>query len=163
MATETIKEVLTTMIETHETLAAIAEEKLEVIKKGDMDALQSIINREEVSVRIIQQLEGQREKAVKAWAAAFADGSGEYRLSDVIKSVPEAEAEELSAIQNRLAGAVIALRDANDLNQQLLHQSMQWVQLNLNLMQPQTPSVNYGHPKKSQKKTAFQSRIDSRA
>ncbi len=163
MTTETIKNILTTMIETHETLAVIAEEKLEVIKKGDMDALQSIINREEVSVRIIQQLEGQREKALEAWVRENTDGSGTYRLSDVINTVPEQEAEELLMIQKRLAEAVLDLRSANDLNQQLLYQSMQWVQLNLNLLQPQAPQVNYGNPKKSQENKAYQSRIDSRA
>lgn len=165
MTTETLQTVLTTMIQAHETLTEIGREKSDVIKAGEMAALQSIINREDVSLRILQQLEGQRQKAVDAWAHQHIKTAtpGDYRLLDIIETAPAGEADRLAALQDRLNRAISDLREVNSLNQQLLHQSLQWVQMSMNLLQPQTPQATYGNPKKAQAKPPVQSRIDSKA
>lgn len=163
MVITNIKAMIRKLIDLQEQLQEFAELKTTAIKNGDIDALNQLITREEVTVKALSQLEAKREAAVRDYLAHHGASDVKGSFDQLIAVVPEAERDELNELQLRLASAVLSLKQANDLNQQLLQQSLQWVQLNLNLLQPQSKPANYEHPNKNRPKQPSVSRIDSRA
>jgi flagellar biosynthesis/type III secretory pathway chaperone len=160
---EPLLTVLETMVGDHTTLDALAKEKTELIKSGDLQGLDKLLTKEDALTERLRQLETRRLKFVSDMTQQPAE---DLTFSELIEKVPETWRPALEDIQLRLTEVVISLKYQNDLNQSLLQQSLDWVHLNMSLLKPQVKSVTYSNKSKQDLTPDFsgsKSRFDSRA
>jgi flagellar biosynthesis/type III secretory pathway chaperone len=160
---EPLLTVLESMVSDHQTLDALAKEKTELIKSGDLQGLDKLLTKEDALAERIKQLETRRLKLVSDITQERAEG---ITFSDLIDRVQVEWKPKLEDIQLRLTEVVISLKYQNDLNQSLLQQSLDWVHLNMSLLKPQVKPVTYSNKSKQDMTPDFsgsKSRFDSRA
>lgn len=136
METAQMTSLLERLFKSHEDLLVLGERKTEVLKSGDMKALDVLLKEEDLQVKKLQIIE--KERMLK-----FAN----VTLSDVLEQAEETEKERLLVLQNRLIEMYEALKSRNQLNQELLEQSLQYVNMSLSMVQPQSEPVTYNQTK----------------
>lgn len=130
--------ILDKLLKLHKSLYQIATEKTEVLKKGDLEALNTLMKNEQSHISAIQMVEKERVKLMQE----LLPGKKEATLQECLTLFERNEREELEALQEGLTHQLLKLKTVNDLNQQLLEQSLQLVSLNLDLLVPNNPA-NY--------------------
>ncbi|TKC17031.1 flagellar protein FlgN [Robertmurraya kyonggiensis] len=130
--------ILDKLLKLHKSLYQIAVEKTEVLKKGDLEALNNLMKNEQSHISAIQMVEKERVKLMQE----LLPGKKEATLQECLALFTGNEKEDLEALQEGLTQQLLELKTVNDLNQQLLEQSLQVVSLNLDLLVPNNPA-NY--------------------
>ncbi|MFJ7371481.1 flagellar protein FlgN [Lysinibacillus sp. NPDC098008] len=145
MSVEAIRSTLTMLERMHKSLLELAYKKTEIIKAGDIEALDQLLKDEQAHVAAIDKLEQQRQKQVTDYFEAKGLASTDNRtVADVIEAAEQqADKEALSAVRDRLLLIINNLRQQNDLNQKLVFQSLQIVNLTLDSLRPRTEQINY--------------------
>jgi flagellar biosynthesis/type III secretory pathway chaperone len=142
-----LTDILKKQLTVNKSLLAVAEQKTEVIKKHDMSELNEILKSEQKHIALLKQLEQQRRAETAHLLSGLLTGvQTELVLSDVINLIDEPEQGRLQKLQQELVTCIQHLKERNDLNQQLLYQSMQFVNLTLDLIQPRPQTFNYERP-----------------
>ncbi|MBD8004673.1 flagellar protein FlgN [Bacillus norwichensis] len=162
MSAETLIVNLTKQYQLHESLLRNALKKTEVLKKGDVDSLQEIMREEQKLAAAITMMENERQTAAQSFLKKSADS--QITIVDCIKAaVPEA-AETLKALQDQLVSVIAKLQEQNELNQQLIYQTLQFVNINLDVLQPEKEAAAYSRPDvKKQHAKPGKSFFDSKA
>ncbi|MDY0408919.1 flagellar protein FlgN [Virgibacillus soli] len=162
MTIQLIVENLAQLCELHQKLLAISVEKTEVIKTNKVDHLQALVLKERKVVQDLGKAEQERKQLVETW---FSDQSLSVEEATVTNMLPyiksETEQAELERITIALTEIIVKLKQQENLNEQLIHQSMQFVQVSLDLINPTVKNVNYG--KKENAQTANRTLFDSKA
>ncbi|MGN1402417.1 MAG: flagellar protein FlgN [Bacillus sp. (in: firmicutes)] len=141
MSTTNLIGQLDKLIVLHSSLLDIAADKAEALKKNELAAIEKLLAREQKYVQAIRQTEQQRiEEAARLLGRA--DGT----LLDVILSAPLPDSLKLKQQRERLLGLTAELKGRNRLNQQLIYQSLQFINLSLDMIRPQNRNYNYGKP-----------------
>ncbi len=164
MSITTILTSLDNLEKLHRSLLRIAYDKTAVIKSGDMEGLDQLLKEEQSHLAAILQTEGQRQRDV----AQFLTDQGRSvpanpTVADLLTIVTsESDKQSLTEARDRLLHAIHDLKWQNDLNQKLTYQSLQIVNLSLDMVRPHTESLNYSKTeingvKVSEKKTTFDS------
>lgn len=127
-------------------LIPIAEEKTRVIIKNDLDALQKITEQEQLTIEKITALEKKREEVVINIGTVLSRDPKELNMKALIKIMgkqPE-EQKALSRIHDELDGNLRRLVTINDRNKELINQSLEMIEFNMNLIQStrMAPGVN---------------------
>lgn len=149
MSAELLISTMEKLYKLHRSLYEIAVKKTDVIKIGDIDSLQSMMKDESAHLAAIRKLEDSRQKA----ASEICSDQEIPTVSDCIRKLNGPDKDALINVTEKLAEVIFDLKEQNYLNQQLIHQSLQFVNVSLNLLRPQPDSINYGPPSK-QKKSA---------
>ncbi|MDS9470324.1 flagellar protein FlgN [Sporosarcina pasteurii] len=145
MSIQPILAALTNLEKMHSSLLSLAHDKTAVIKEGDMAALNQLLKDEQAHLAAIAQIEQQRQLAV----ADYLKKQGRFvsenpTISDVLSAVQStSEKESLTEAKNRLLHVIHDLKWQNDLNQKLTYQSLQFVNLSLDMVRPQQEAVTY--------------------
>ena len=128
----------------HKSLLSLAYDKAELIKNSDMEALDELLKGEQAHLAGIIQIEAQRQKAVTDYLTDQGRSiSNGPTLTEVMSAAPEEERKSLEEAKDRLLHAIHALKQQNELNQQMTYQSLQFVNLSLDMIRPRPESVNY--------------------
>lgn len=146
MSITSILALLDNLEKLHKSMLRLANDKTAIITKGDMEGLDQLLKDEQSHLAAIAQTEKQRQSAV----AEYLTEQGQPvpispTVTDLFDVVSEAEKTELEDVRTRLLHTIHDLKWQNDLNQKLTFQSLQVVNLSLDLMRPQagTGTVNY--------------------
>ncbi|MEK4443201.1 MULTISPECIES: flagellar protein FlgN [Niallia] len=142
MSAPLLMQTLDKLVRLHQSLHEVAKEKTEAIKVGDMDALKQVMKDEQAHIMSIQKLEEARMTISKRMVPVIPNPT----VMDCVKYLDSQDAENLTEIANHLKEIIMDLSETNSLNQQLLQQSMQFVNVSLNLLKPTQKSINYGKP-----------------
>jgi hypothetical protein len=139
----------------HRSMLQLAYDKTALIKSGDMEGLDQLLKDEQAHLAAITQMEGQRQRAV----TEFLTNQGRFvpqtpTVADVLEAAPEAEKKSLVEARDRLLHAIHDLKWQNDLYQKLTYQSLQFVNLSLDMVRPRPESVTYSKTEISGKKVA---------
>ncbi|MFJ8102414.1 flagellar protein FlgN [Lysinibacillus sp. NPDC096212] len=166
MSTEAICSTLTKLERMHKSLLELAIKKTEIITAGNIEALDQMLKDEQAHIAAIDKLEQQRQKQVTDYLEAKGLASTDKAtVADVIEAAEQqTEKDTLSAVRNRLLQIINDLKNQNDLNQKLVFQSLQFVNLTLGSLRPQTEQMNYsGNEIRGTNKVAKKSFFDSQA
>ncbi len=166
MSVQTIIEILEKLEKMHKSLLELALKKTEVVKKGDMVELDQILKNEQSHVAAIETLEKQRQLLVTDYLKSKGiDFSDIPTVADVIEAAnTENEREQLEQVRNRLVQVVGELKSQNELNQKLVYQSLQFVNMTLDMVRPRPEQINYsGKEVKGQNVVQKKSFFDSQA
>ncbi len=165
MAIKQILSSLDSLEKLHRSLLRLAYEKTAFIKNSDMESLDQLLKDEQSHLAAIAQMDNQRQLAV----AQYLTDQGRSvpatpTVADLLDAALEADKQDLEEARDRLLHAIHDLKWQNDLNQKLTYQSLQFVNLSLDMVRPTTNAVNYSKPEiKGTKTSNEQVTFDSQA
>jgi flagellar biosynthesis/type III secretory pathway chaperone len=149
MALTTLLELLERLNEAHIQMLDLAAAKKQTIMDNKVDVLIDILNRESKLMKLIGQLEEQRTQA----AYDFLQGVGirsnlNLNLSELSRLVFDPEDKSrLLHIQRKLSDTLHRLKEANELNQKLIEQSLTFIDYSLDLLVGRpNQEITYHHP-----------------
>ncbi len=160
------QEILTAMeklVQVHEILNELASEKTEAIKKGDISHLQSLLQKEVVQVKLLQQLEQERVRYVRSYQREKGFVTENGTLTELLSYVTAEEKNSLESFQQKLIEVIESLKEKNELNQKLIRDSLRFVNLSLDMIKPQAETGNYGRNNKEDDEPEGRSLFDSKA
>lgn len=160
MSAEHLTTLLSKILVLHQNLYKLSEKKTDILKKGDIDALNEHMKEEQKYLLAIRQLENERVGVVER---LLGPRVSEKSLSKCIEVVQEPHKTQLTKLSEELVEVINKLRDINSLNQQLTHQSLQFVNMTLEMLMPQEQSVTYGKPAEAKEQKQSRSMFDSKA
>ena len=146
------------LLKLHQSFLQLSKEKIDILKKGDMDALQLLLRDEQKHISAISIIDKERQKIV----AGLFPGQLNLTITECILHLESIEQECIVAIQDQLMQVVRELKDINELNQQLIQQSLQFVNLQLDLLLPNELD-NYSKEQVGQEPMSKLSLFDSKA
>jgi flagellar biosynthesis/type III secretory pathway chaperone len=144
MSAKQLIELLEKHVKLHKGLLELATKKTEVLKKGDMEALTGIMKEEQKYIAAINQIERERTRVVEAMVS----GEDERTLTACILRTEGTERTILEKLRDELSVVISELKNINLLNQQLTQQSLQFVNMTLDMVMPQPRNMNYAAPNK---------------
>lgn len=144
MSAELLISIMDKLYKLHRSLYEIAIRKTEIIKIGDIDSLNKVMKEENAHLAAIRKLEEERKKAT----VSICNGQENPTVTDCIAKLNGQNKDALLKVTEKLAEMIVDLKERNYLNQQLVHQSLQFVQVSLNLLRPKPVAINYGPPTK---------------
>jgi flagellar biosynthesis/type III secretory pathway chaperone len=130
-------------VKLHKSLYQLALKKTEALKKHDVDALTALMKEEQKHILAIKQLENNRLQMVKQLLKDASLSEQELTITRCVELANEPERSKLTQLYEQLLELIVNLKQANELNQQLTEQSLQFIYLTLDMMEPQTQPINY--------------------
>ncbi|GGC83030.1 hypothetical protein GCM10007216_12000 [Thalassobacillus devorans] len=129
----------------HVSLLQLTKEQTVVLKSGDTDKLQQMLPKERKLLQAIEKAENDRLEAVSEW----------YRQKNIGEESPQAsrlleileDSEEKNILQKNLeemTSLIFAIKGQQQLNAELTKQSLQFIHLSLDMLQPDINQMNYG-------------------
>lgn len=140
MSAEALITSMDKLLKLHKSLYEFAVQKTDIIKNGDMDALNGMLKDEQTHIAAINRMEKERQKAARMIAPSMENPA----VSDCMLFLSMAEQERLKAMTKELTEVMYELKEQNFLNQQLVHHSLQFVSVSMNLLRPKLENMNYG-------------------
>lgn len=124
------------MVALHKALYTLAVEKKEILVKGDAEELVRIVNQEQKLIKAVEAAEAERSETIhRLCEAKGLPAADDVTLQDVANWVTNpGEKAKILSYRDELLRIVNELRQANELNQQLLEQSLSFIHLNLELL-----------------------------
>lgn len=155
-------QVLTKLVNVHKSLLENARQKTEVVKEGSVEQLQMILVKERKYIQVLEQAEAERKKEVENWFLQQGLPLNNATITEILDHIPNnEEKKELENQTVALTEMITSLKQQEQLNQALIQQSMQFVQLSLDMMNPSIKNMNYGN--KQETSTEKRSVFDSKA
>ncbi|WP_080843986.1 flagellar protein FlgN [Cytobacillus gottheilii] len=137
------------LLKLHKSLNELAIKKTDIIKAGDMPALDQMLKDEQSHVAAIEKMEQLRQAA----CSKVVQQQEKPTLEDCLPFLEEDIKSKALTLKDSLVTEVEALQERNQLNQQLIYQSLQFVNMSMSLLQPQSmQNFNYTNPKSNQSK-----------
>lgn len=144
MSIEPILTMLNNLEKMHMSLLRIANEKTELLKSGDMEGIDKLLKEEQSHLAAIMQIDQKRINAVKQYLTEQGSAvPAEPTMSQVIERTNEPDKQVLAEARDRLLHAIHELKRQNELNQQMTYQSLQFVNLSLDMVRTRPENVNY--------------------
>ncbi|PWK16189.1 FlgN protein [Tumebacillus permanentifrigoris] len=137
--------VVEALLREHQQLLELATRKKDVLIQNDLEALNEIVQTEVAHIHRIERMELERQGAGRLLAVRAgvpADQLTAERVSQLAET-PE-ERQRMTSLTDDLRTVILKLKDANDLNQILIQQSLNLIQSTVEVL-TESPSVpNYG-------------------
>lgn len=161
MSVATIIQSLQKLIHIHASLVDVSEQKTSIIKEGLIDKLQPILSKERQAVQMLEKAEAKRQQAVEQWYMDNQLTSSTMTITHMLDVLDSSEERhQLEEATTELTHLLTELKRQEQLNNALIQQSMQFIQMSLDMMQPTIKNVNYGDQNNHQSKRSV---FDSKA
>lgn len=154
------------LIKLHESLYQIAVDKMNDLKRDDVERLDEQLKAEQSHLAAIRQVDRQREYAVQSLAHQYGMQETSPTVSDILAVVQDdTERKQLTEAREQLLEVMDRLQQQNELNQQLTYQSLQVVNFSLSMVRPPSKeTMNYSKEevkgvRGAQRKGLFDSQI----
>jgi flagellar biosynthesis/type III secretory pathway chaperone len=140
MSAERLISTMEKLLKLHKSLYEIAQKKTEIVKVGDIEALNQTLKDEQTHVAAISHFENDRQKI----AAALVPTIEKPTIEDCLTVLDDGPCEALNHLRSELLDVIALIKQRNELNQKMIYQSLQFVNFSLNLIIPQRKELNYG-------------------
>ena len=135
----------------YEALLELSMKKTPIIVSGDLEGLQKITDEEQIVVAKINHLDAKREEVTKDIANVLNKDVKSLKLVDIINLMSQRpiEQKQLATAHDKLKEVVGQMTRVNEHNKELIKQSLEMVEFDLNLIQamksaPQTANYTKG-------------------
>ncbi|TMN21357.1 flagellar protein FlgN [Lentibacillus cibarius] len=150
LSIQSINHALNKLTSLHESLLTLSKEKTEIVKEGSVAKLQSLLIKEQKFVQAIEQAEWKRQQAVHAWAIQHHTDPDTVTITYILKNeTDKTSGKELEQWSTRLTSTLAQLKQQEHLNRELVKQSLQFVELSLDMLNPTIQGMNYGDKRSS--------------
>lgn len=150
------------LIATQEELLKVASEKTDAIIHNEIETLQTILKLENKYILMSQKLQAEITKFSCLYFEEKGIVDANPSLAEVIGIAPDDKKEELHQLKKDLEERIFDLQHRNHLNQDLLQQSLQILNITMDLIMPDIESFNY-HPSEQEEQKGPHSIFDSKA
>ncbi|ASF40437.1 flagellar protein FlgN [Halobacillus halophilus] len=144
MTLKTVIQCMDHLKQLHESLLGLSRRKTEALKSNDTNSLQQLLTQERKHVQAINKVEKQRGEAVVSWCEAQGLPTYEPTISNMIANLEGESQGKLEAVYKEMILVLSSLKQQEQLNAQLTKQSLQFINMSLDMLQPSLESVNYG-------------------
>ncbi|MCM3124134.1 MULTISPECIES: flagellar protein FlgN [unclassified Mesobacillus] len=138
MSVESLISIMDKLNKMHKSLYELTVKKTGIVKKGDTAALDQLLKDEQAHMAAINKLEQERT----AVSNVILPGAS---LQEIAEANPAGK-DQLLQIKKDLLNVIIEIKARNELNQQLIHQSLQFINFSKSLVMPQEKEINYKPP-----------------
>ncbi len=146
---ENLIEVLNKQYTEYETLLNLSCRKTTVIVEGNLEKLQQITDEEQRVVSVVNHYEAERVEVMKDIANVINKDVETLKLTDLIQMLeprPQ-EQKQLTEVHDKLRNVALRMKRVNEQNKELLENSLEMVEFDLNLIQsmrkaPETANYN---------------------
>lgn len=144
LSIQPVIKLLEKLVQAHELLFKMSKQKTEDIKGSHTEQLQATLIKEQKQVQSIELIEAKRLTEVNDWLNQRQLPPEKGTITHMLEELSnDIEKEALENVTVRLSELIVNIKQQEQLNQALLQQSMQFVQLSLNMMQPSIENMNY--------------------
>lgn len=165
MAIKQLVHVLNKLDEIHALLLESGEQKKQALIRNDVASLNQLVHNENKLIKQVSQLEQQRAVVTNDFLL-----SKGYKPSDRITVAEIAKlifnAEEKGALleaQGRLVDTLHQLKQLNEANQELVKQSLAFIEFSIDVMSGSEEDWSYRHPDQTASKIQRSGLFDTRA
>jgi hypothetical protein len=162
-AEDLLLNVLEKMVKLQKSLYQIALKKTDILKADDIEALGQLMKDELKHIKAIEMVNGERERIQRQLANELSLPPTNITISELLKSSILKDKESLKRLQTELVEQTQSLKEINEFNQQLLQQSLNFVNLNLDLVLGQQELDNYTDNSSNEEESTSRSLFDSKA
>ncbi|SDH19465.1 FlgN protein [Alteribacillus persepolensis] len=163
MSVKAILETMALLIKQHQELNVLSREKTEWIKKNDTKQLVDVLKKENKHIRMMEQTETQRQQAVRTFLYNHGETEKEATVSLLLTYVSKEYHDLLLQLQERLLAEMQKLRQQETLNRALVEESLQFVHMTMDMIQPDPDAVHYRPPGDDDNRQSGYSTFDSKA
>lgn len=120
----------------YQDLILLSREKTPVLVKGDLEKLQKITDAEQFVIGKINKLEKKRTEVATDIALVLGKDKDTLKVTDIaelLNSQPE-EQKRLLEVYDKLKDTLKKIQTVNDLNRELVNESLDFIKYNLNLL-----------------------------
>lgn len=123
--------------EIYKELLPVSEKKTNIIIQNDLDALQEIVELEQLMIEKLNPLERKRAEVIANVETVLNKKPGTLNLKSMIELFEKQpkEQRELSLLHDSLKTTINRLVEINDRNKSLIEQSLEMIEFNMNLIQ----------------------------
>lgn len=161
MSIGTIVQSLETLIVLHQELCEFSKQKTEIIKNGFVEKFQMILAEERKYVHKLSTAEETRRAAVEKWYQDQDLPNEEMTITNMLETITDNDEQHiLEQLTIKLTKMITKLKQQEQLNGELIQQSMRFVQLSLDMLSPTIQSLNYGESQNTppEKRSVFDSK-----
>lgn|SRR5690625_3721601 len=159
-------DILTKVTDSYVKLLENSRQKTNLIKTNDIDALSKLLVSERKLNQQVELLEGQRQEVTEKIFANLNIDVEEKTVTELLRYMTDDQIKkELEEKVVKLVEIIVEIREIERLNEELIQQSLQFVQLSLDLLQPVNKTINYNDNtqnknknKEIQKRSVFDSK-----
>lgn len=121
----------------YEDLLPLAKKKTKIIVKNDMDALLEVTQEEQFVIEKINILEHKREEVVSNIGMVLSKKPEELHITKIIAALEKQpdQRDQLAEVHDKLKQTIQKLVEINNHNQELLEQSLEMIEFNMNFIQ----------------------------
>lgn len=136
------------IIAINQSIYKLAAEKKDVLIRGDIDTLAKIVQQEGELIKAMSKRESERQQCVQDVISVYrVESSDEIRLTDLLEHLPSSsEKEELSHLFMELSAQLSDLQTLNELNQQMIENSLEFVNYSIELFTEMPEEQVYQKP-----------------
>ncbi|MNE43463.1 FlgN protein [compost metagenome] len=166
MSVQGLIEALEQLSERYTALYEISQDKKQAIISNDYDGLVKVLSNESKLLKVIEAEEQQLQDSAQVFLQSKGIKSRlELTITDILRLVFDPEEKQgLTASQRALNEQLTKLKQANELNQDLIAQSLNFIDFSLNVMiGGMDEEATYSPPQSSERKSSARSNFDTRA
>lgn len=124
------------------TLLDMADNKKDVIIKGDVPSLQEITKREQELAGHILCLEKQRKQTLEDICLVLGKEPQNITINSLIESLQGEDKIKLKELNEKLTGILIKLQEENESIKVLLRQSLEFIDFTVNAVQSMSQNIS---------------------
>lgn len=128
----------------YQTLLNMADNKKDVIIKGDVPSLQEITNKEQELAGHLLRLERKRKQNLEDICMVLNKRPEELTINRLIEILSGTEKDRLKDVHNRILTVISELKKYNDSNADLIQQSLEYIEFTVNAIQSMS-SAEFGN------------------
>lgn len=132
---EELKEVLLEELNIYEEMLELTIKKTDIIANGKINDLDNITQLENSAILRLGKLEDRREKVVNNIQKQLGTEEAST-ITDILNKLSDADSikQEIDNITRKLAKVLNTLKEKNDLNSLLIKDTLEYIELNINLL-----------------------------
>lgn len=146
---------------THKDLLELSERKTEALTNNKLDEFQALLLEEQKLIRLLEKQEQKRQEVAAVWNEAQRHPAEALTITEILDRLDGEEQKMAEDAAVALTDTITELKRQEHLNKALLEESMKFVQLSMELVNPSIGSMNYGAA--SSEKMSGRSLFDSKA
>ena len=131
---KTVIEILGKEYDYYKDMLELSKSKKKIIVEGKVAELDKIVKLEQNMIFNIGQLERKREEEVAKLCKALELNSNKVNISELMQVLQPEQKKRLENVQGRLLEVLSELKAVNDVNGQLLEQSLEYIDYSINLL-----------------------------
>jgi hypothetical protein len=129
-----LRQCLESLLAEHEALLDLAEQKKQVLVHGPMDIFSSLVTKEMQGVNRVKNLENVRQQLLGESLKGMGIQDPNLSMKEWIGLLnDEEERQVFFQLRDQLRKVLVTLKQVNDLNQQLIKQSLDYINYSMDL------------------------------